>query len=85
MSLLSGHQHIGQLEKRKGGYFFLRVSAEEVATFPRGKKTRLICTLGDEDDFHCGRNHKRNGDFSLFISSTYIINVEKIGGLKWLM
>lgn len=76
MSLLSGHQHIGQLEKRKGGYFFLRISAEEVTSFPRGKKTRLICTLDDEVDIHCGLNHMGDGDFFLIVSSKY---VKKLG------
>ena len=82
MSLLSGKQHIGQLQKGKGGYFYLVVRAAEVAHFPRGKQTRLICTLDETLDIHCGLNHMGDGNFFLIVASKYMKKLGKEVGAQ---
>jgi hypothetical protein len=46
MKVYKSEQVIGQLEKRKGGYFFLKIEAEIVNKFRNKKLTRFLLTLG---------------------------------------
>jgi hypothetical protein len=39
------HQVIGQLEKRKGGYFFLKIEADFINQFQNKRNTRFLCML----------------------------------------
>jgi hypothetical protein len=54
MKNYKGEQIIGQLEKRKGGYFFLTIIAETVNQFENKRNTRLICKLENKLAFQCG-------------------------------
>jgi hypothetical protein len=60
---------IQQLEKRKGGYYYLVVEAETVNLFERKKATRLICSVEDKLKFPCGLNHLGDGNFFIIIST----------------
>ncbi|TAD86928.1 MAG: DUF1905 domain-containing protein [Bacteroidetes bacterium] len=60
---------IGQLEKRKGGYFFLKVDAQIVETFKNKRNTRLICKLDNILSFQCGLNHLGDGNFFIIVST----------------
>jgi len=76
MKNYKGEQVIGQLEKRKGGYFFLTVSAEIVNQFENKRRTRLICILENKLSFQCGLNHLGDGNFFIILSTK---NLEAVG------
>jgi len=67
---------VGQLEKRKGGYFFLKIDADIVNQFENKRHTRLICTLDNRLSFQCGLNHLGDGNYFIILSSK---NLETIG------
>jgi hypothetical protein len=72
----SNEQPIGQLEKRKGGYFFLTINAAVVNQFENKRHTRLICTLDKKLSFQCGLNHLGDGNYFIILSTK---NLETIG------
>jgi hypothetical protein len=76
MKNYKGEQIIGQLEKRKGGYFFLTISAETVNQFENKRHTRLICKLDNKLSFQCGLNHLGDGNFFIILSTK---NLETVG------
>lgn len=69
MKNFKSEQIIGQLEKRKGGYYFLKVNAEIVEKFENKGKTRFICKLDDKMSFQCGLNHFGDGNYFMIIST----------------
>ncbi|MEM6765053.1 MAG: YdeI/OmpD-associated family protein [Bacteroidota bacterium] len=76
---MSNHQFtqpIRQLEKRRGGYFYLVVEAATVDQLPRKKATRLVCILEQTYSFSCGLNHLGDGNFFLIIAKKYL---DKLG------
>ena len=77
MPHLSFEQPIGQLEKRKGGYFYLGISAEEVAKFEKGKATRLVCTIDEKVSYSCGLNHMGDGSFFIIVATRYMKQLKK--------
>jgi hypothetical protein len=46
-------QAIGQLEKRKGGYFYLKIEADIINQFEKKRHTRFICTIDNTYTFQC--------------------------------
>lgn len=76
MKLYKDQQAIGQLEKRKGGYFYLTLSAERVGKFKNGRLTRLLCTLDGKLTFQCGLNHLGDGNFFIILGGK---NLKTIG------
>ena len=76
----SGVQRIAQLEKRKGGYFYLKIDAEIVNQFENGRKTRFLCKIDNYLEFQCGLNHLGDGNFFIILSikNLSIIN-KKLG------
>ncbi len=77
MDTYEGIQKIQQLEKRKGGYFFLQLDAETVNQFERKKATRLICTLDDKVSFRCGLNHLGDGNFYIIVATKHLNGLGK--------
>jgi hypothetical protein len=69
MKKYKGEQIIGQLEKRKGGYFFLKIDAAIVNRFEKKRHTRLICKLDNKLSFQCGLNHLGDGNFFIIVST----------------
>lgn len=76
MKNYTSKQIIGQLEKRKGGYYFLKVDAAIVDQFENKRKTRFICTLDNKISIQCGLNHLGDGNFFIIISTK---NLKLIG------
>ncbi|MEM8906591.1 MAG: YdeI/OmpD-associated family protein [Bacteroidota bacterium] len=75
-------QLIKQLEKRKGGYFYLRIDAEVVNQFEKKRATRLICTIDDKVSYRCGLNHLGDGHFFIILASKYLQQLHKKFGDK---
>ncbi len=76
MKNYSDEQRIKKLEKRRGGYFYLSISAEVVDQFEKKRLTRLICYLDERIEFQCGLNHMGDGNFFIILSGA---NIKKIG------
>ncbi|MFN4365645.1 DUF1905 domain-containing protein [Chryseobacterium hispalense] len=80
--MLKGKQIVEQLEKIKGGYFFLKVNAETVNRLKYKNKTRLICKLDHKVSFQCGLNHYGDGNFFIIISSRNMKLINRKSGDK---
>jgi Domain of unknown function (DUF1905) len=75
-------QNIGQLEKQKGGYFFLTIEAEIVNQFEKKRHTRLVCVLDEKITFRCGLNHLGDGNFFVIVAGKYLEQLnKKVGSL----
>ncbi|MGR3810996.1 YdeI/OmpD-associated family protein [Jiulongibacter sp. NS-SX5] len=77
MIYLEQNQRIGQLEKRKGGYFYLKIESELVETFDKGRRTRLIYQIDDCEPVRCGLNHLGDGNFYVIVASKLLNDVGK--------
>ena len=82
MKIYTSEQTIGQLEKRKGGYFFLKINAEVVNQFKNKRQTRFICTIDKSLTFQCGLNHLGDGNFFIILSTKNLQLVNKKLGDK---
>lgn len=82
LKTLKSHQTIGQLEKRKGGYFFLKIDADIINQFQNKRHTRFLCTLEGSLTFQCGLNHLGDGNFFIILSGSNLANVQKKLGDK---
>ncbi|MEM6632071.1 MAG: DUF1905 domain-containing protein [Bacteroidota bacterium] len=80
MTHFSLEQAIGQLEKRKGGYFYLKIPADLVAQFPKKRATRLICKIDETLSFSCGLNHLGDGNFYLIVGKKRLEKLGKVVG-----
>jgi hypothetical protein len=76
----SGNQVLGQLDKMRGGYFYLRIEADIINQFERKRHTRLICHLDDKISFSCGLNHLGDGNFFLIIAGKFLDQLGKKPG-----
>jgi hypothetical protein len=77
MQSYQDHQTINQLEKRKGGYFYLTIPAEVVNQFEQKRQTRLLCTINESYTFQCGLNHLGDGNFFIIIGSQKMKEIQK--------
>lgn len=75
-------QVIGQLEKRKGGYFYLTIASDIVNQYKNKRHTRFLCTLENSLTFQCGLNHIGDGNFFIILSSSNLNFVQKKLGDK---
>ena len=57
MKSYKGRQTIKQLEKRKGGYLYLKLDSEIINQFSKKRATRMICTIDQKVSYRCGLNH----------------------------
>ena len=80
MKTFKGEQTIEQLDKRKGGYYFLKIDAAVVTKFKNKRQTRLICNLDNKISFQCGLNHLGDGNFFVIISTKNVKLIEKKAG-----
>jgi hypothetical protein len=78
----SEEQVICQLEKRKGGYFYLTIPSVIVNQYKNKRYTRFLCTLEDSLTFQCGLNHLGDGNFFIILSSGNLKIVQKQLGDK---
>ncbi len=77
MKTFKSEQIIGQLEKRKGGYFFLKIDSEIIHQFKNKRLTRFLCTLEKSATFPCGLNHLGDGNFFIILSNKNLQAVNK--------
>jgi Domain of unknown function (DUF1905)/Bacteriocin-protection, YdeI or OmpD-Associated len=82
MQTFQDEQVIDQLEKRKGGYFYLTIPAEVVNQFDNKRHTRLICTINEHFSFQCGLNHLGDGNFFVIVGSQKMKEIGKKSGDK---
>jgi hypothetical protein len=82
MKSYKGEQLIKQLEKRKGGYFYLKIEADIVNQFKNKRHTRFICTLDKLVSFQCGLNHLGDGNFFIILSTKNLKAIDKTLGKK---
>jgi hypothetical protein len=80
MTLYQSEQAIGQLEARKGGYFFLQIEAGVVDQFPHQRRTRLVCQLDGRLSFQCGLNHLGNGHYFIILAAKNLAAIGKTLG-----
>ena len=73
----SGNQKIKQLEKRKGGYFYLKLDHNIVNKFERKRSTRVICTIDDVITYRCGLNHLGDGNFFIIVAGKHLEKLNK--------
>lgn len=73
----SFEQPIRQLEKRKGGYFYLQVDAGIIHQFEKKRHTRLVCTLDGRVSYSCGLNHLGDGNYFIIVASKYLKQLGK--------
>ncbi len=76
----TGKQVLGQLDKMRGGYFYLRIESDIINQFERKRHTRLICHLDDKISFPCGLNHLGDGNFFLIIAGKHLEQLGKKPG-----
>ncbi len=74
---LKFNQIVEQLEKRRGGYYYLKISAETVDSFEKKKATRLICNLNQQVELRCGLNHLGDGNFFIIIAGRHMKSLAK--------
>ncbi|MEM6863911.1 MAG: DUF1905 domain-containing protein [Bacteroidota bacterium] len=77
MDSYQAHQTIKQLEKRKGGYYFLTIGSEIIDQFSRKRATRLICTIDEKITYRCGLNHLGDGNYFIIVASKYLAELNK--------
>ena len=77
MPKLRFQQPILQLEKRKGGYYYLEISANVVSKFEKGRSTRLKCEVDRQVSFSCGLNHLGDGNFFIIVAGRYLKSLGK--------
>lgn len=73
----SEEQVICQLEKRKGGYFYITISAEVVNQFKNRRLTRFLCTIDKKLTFQCGLNHLGDGNFFIILGIKNLKAIDK--------
>ncbi|MCI5056211.1 MAG: DUF1905 domain-containing protein [Flavobacteriales bacterium] len=76
MTSYQGKQKINQLEKRKGGYFYLKIDSDIINQFSRKRATRMICTVDNDVSYRCGLNHLGDGNFYIIVAGKYL---DKLG------
>lgn len=82
MKKYKSEQIIGQLEKRKGGYFYLKIDAGIVNLFKNKRQTRFLCTIEKSLTFQCGLNHLGDGNFFIILSAKNLQTANKRLGDK---
>lgn len=80
MKTIKGDWVIHQLEKRKGGYYFLKIAADIVDQFENKRHTRFQCIIDNAITFPCGLNHLGDGNFFIILSSKNIKALKKTIG-----
>ncbi len=77
MPRLRFEQPILQLEKRKGGYYYLFIDAKTVNQFTKGKATRIRCEIDNTVTLPCGFSHLGDGNFYILVAKRYVRKLKK--------
>ena len=76
---------IGQLEKRKGGYYYFHIDAKMVDQFAKKRSVRLKCVVDDQVTYSCGLNHMGDGHFFIILATKHLKKLGKqLGDQVWL-
>lgn len=78
----SAEQFVCQLEKRRGGYYYITISADIVNQFKNRRLTRFLCTLDNKLTFQCGLNHLGDGNFFIILGTKNLKVIDKHCGDK---
>jgi len=70
-------QSVQQLEKRKGGYFYLTIDNSTVDQFNKKRFVRLKCEIDDKISYSCGLNHLGDGNFFIIVATKYLKQLKK--------
>lgn len=71
---------IQQLEKKRGGYYYIRIDRNWVDQLSRKNKTRLICKIDGKVEYQCGLNHLGDGNFFIILAGKYLKTLGKTIG-----
>lgn len=82
MTSYQGKQEIKQLEKRKGGYFYLKIDSDIINQFSRKRATRMICTIDNVVSYRCGLNHLGDGSFYIIVAGKHLDKLNKALGVE---
>jgi len=77
MPVFEFEQSLGQLEKRKGGYFFLKIEAQIIEQFEKKRHARLVCEIDDIVKYSCGLNHLGDGNYFIIVATKYLKTLKK--------
>lgn len=77
MKYFESEQAIGQLEKIKGGYFFLKIGADIIDQFEKKRHTRMICHLDKKVSYRCGLNHLGDGNYFIIVATKVLQQLNK--------
>ena len=77
MKTYQGIETLRQLEKRKGGYYYLKLDSGIINNFSKKRATRMICTLDDQVSYRCGLNHLGDGNFYVIVAGKYLEELNK--------
>ncbi len=77
MKTYQGIETLRQLEKRKGGYYYLKLDSGIINNFSKKRATRMICTLDDQVSYRCGLNHLGDGNFYVIVAGKYLEQLNK--------
>jgi len=77
MPIFEFEQSLGQLEKRKGGYFFLKIEAQVIEQFEKKRHTRLVCEIDEVVKYSCGLNHLGDGNYFIIVAMKYLKKLKK--------
>lgn len=77
MPRLKFEQPILQLEKRKGGYFYLKIDASTVDLYEKKRAVRLKCILDEKVEYSCGLNHLGDGNFYIIVATKVLKSLSK--------
>jgi hypothetical protein len=77
MKTHKGIQTIKQLEKRKGGYYYLKLESEIINQFSKKRATRMVCTIDNKVSYRCGLNHLGDGNFYVIVAGKYLEELNK--------
>ncbi len=70
-------QKIKQLEKRKGGYFYLKIDSDIIDKFSRKRATKMVCKIDNKVSYRCGLNHLGDGNFYVIVAGKYLKKLNK--------
>lgn len=77
MPKFSFEQPLKQLEKRKGGYYYLKIDKNTVDQYEKKRATRLKCTIDQKVSFSCGLNHFGDGNFFIIVATRHLKSLGK--------
>lgn len=77
MPRLKFEQPLLQLEKRKGGYFYLKIDASTVDLYEKKRAVRLKCIIDEKVEYSCGLNHLGDGNFYVIVAMKVLKSLGK--------